>query len=298
MAVRVVLSKWAARCRPPFSIMTFDLKSQLTIQKGTISDYKVLDRFHYLNTPLPPVKAIYTICPKPVTDRNYCSGFQGPNYGHAALIAVIVYSAPLRDLKARTTATGGFFKQPKTLSERLKLINKHALYVSRLVVLPSYRHLGLADWLWRETLKLQTVSIVESLTPLPVNEKWLKSLGFQIFYSPTPESIRRLKNAFRKARISEKCYTVPQIAQNRIDALNNDDRIRLDRSLHDFLSKYRAHEHDESGIKRTIYILSKLPYPNGYLIWFNPYLKHNPVLDWIVFCKKTIQTGFFKEKTR
>lgn len=261
--------------------MTFDIKSQLTIQTGTVRDYRVLDDFHYLNTPLPPVKKIYTIRPKPALERWYCKGFTGPAYGHASLIAVIVYSTPLRDLITRTKATSGYFKQPETLSERLKLLNKEALYVSRLVVLPSYRHLGLADWLWRETLKLQTVSMIETMTPLPVNKEWLTSLGFQVHYSPTPQSIRRLKNAFRKARISEKCFTVPQIAQQRIDALLDDERVKLDRSLHDFLHNYRAHEHDEPGIKRTTYILGKLPYPNGYLVWFNPYIENNPVLTWI-----------------
>lgn len=261
--------------------MTYNLKSQLTIQEGTKKEYDLLDRFCYLNTPLPPTKKIYVIRSKLATERDYCAGFRGPRYGHAELIGVIVYSTPLRDLKSRTAATDGFFKQPKSLSDRLKLLNEHVLYVSRLIILPSYHRLGLADWLWRETLKLQTVSVVESLTPMPVNEKWLTSLGFQIFYNPTPDSIRKLKNAFRKAKVSEKCFNVPAIAQERIDALVGDEKVKLDRSLHDFISKYRAHEHDDNGVKRTTYILSKIPYPNGYLIWFNPHIDRNPVLDWI-----------------
>ncbi|GAH92268.1 unnamed protein product, partial [marine sediment metagenome] len=40
--------------------MSYDLKSQLNIQEGTKKDYLVLDDYHYLNTPLPPVKKIYT----------------------------------------------------------------------------------------------------------------------------------------------------------------------------------------------------------------------------------------------
>lgn len=261
--------------------MSFDLKSQLTIQEGTKKDYFVLDNYCYLNTPLPPVKKIYTIRPKSALGRYYCSGFQGPARGHSSLIAVIVYSSPLRDLCARTKATAGFFKRPASLSERLRLINKNILYVSRLVIDPRYRRLGLADWLWRETLKLQTIPIVESLTPLPVRKDWLESLGFQLFYNKTPDSIRKLKNAFKKAGLSGSCLTIAEVAQKRIDYLLKDEKVRLEHSLHDFLSKYRSHEHAENNIKRTAYILSKIHYPNGYLIWFNPRIKPHPIAEWI-----------------
>lgn len=261
--------------------MQFDLKSQLTIAEGAKKDYLVLDDYHYLNTPLPPVKKIYTIRPRPAAEREYCRGFQGPAHGHASLIAVIVYSSPLRDLRSRTKATAGFFKQPSTLSERLKLINKNILYVSRLVVDPRYRRLGLADWLWRETLKLQTVPVVESLTTLPVRKDWLESLGFELYYSPTPSSIRKLKNAFKKAGLTGSCLSMAEVAQKRIDCLLKDDRVKLERSLHDFLSKYRHREHMENGVKRMVYVLSKIPYPNGYLIWFNPRTSPHPVAEWI-----------------
>lgn len=261
--------------------MDSNLKNQLTIQEGTKRDYLVLDDYHYLNTPLPPIKKIYTIRPRPATERWYCKGFQGPAYGHASLIAVIVYSSPLRDLRARTKATCGFFKQPASLSDQLKLINENILYVSRLVVDPRYRKLGLADWLWRETLKIQTIPIVESMTPLPVRKNWLERLGFQLHYNPTPQSIRKLKKAFEKAKLNQKCWNSPEIAQKRIDSLLKDDKIKLDRSLHHFLSNYRHREHMPDDIKRITFILSKIPYPNGYLIWFNPYINHNPVIDWV-----------------
>ncbi|GAH28554.1 unnamed protein product, partial [marine sediment metagenome] len=126
-----------------------------------------------------------------------------------------------------------------------------------------------------------TIPIVESLTPLPVRKEWLESLGFQLFYNRTPDTIRKLKNAFRKAGLSGSCLTIAEVAQKRIDCLVKDERIKLDRSLHDFLSKYRGHEHSENDVKRTAYILSKIPYPNGYLIWFNPRIKPHPVTDWI-----------------
>lgn len=257
------------------------LKNQLIIARGTLKDYLVLDDYHYLNTPLPPHKYIYTVRPRPANPRTTVTGFNGPAHGHASLVAVIVYSTPLRDLKARTTATASYFKQPTTLKERLELINKNILYVSRLVVDPRYRRLGIADWLWRETLKLQTVPVVESLTMLPVRKDWLESLGFSLYYSPTPQSIRRLKKAFKKAHLTGSCLKIPQVAQKRIDALLTDEKIKLERSLHDFLHQYRSHEHMPDSIERTAYILSKLPYPNAYLIWLNPHLEQNPITEWI-----------------
>lgn len=257
------------------------LKNELTIQRGTLKEYKVLEDFCYLNTSIPLCKYVYTVRPKPLDPRTHCRGFSGPAGGHASLIAVIIYSMPMRDLKARTTATAGFFKQTSSLSERLHLLNKHVLYVSRLVVDPRYRQLGIADWLWRETLKVQTVSMVESLTPLPVREDWLKSMGFRIYYSPTPQSLRKLKKAFAKAHLTGSCLTVAEVAQKRINALASDKMVKLDRSLHHFLSNYKSHEHDTNSLERTRYILSKLPYPNGYLVWFNTHIDDNPVLDWV-----------------
>lgn len=241
----------------------------------------VLKNYHYLNTPLPPHKYIYTIRPKKADPRETLSGFSGPAYGHASLIGVIVYSTPLRDLQARTKATRGYFKQPATMSERLKLLNKNVLYVSRLVMDPRYRRLGLADWLWRETLQLQTVPMVESLTPLPMRKEWLKSLGFELFYNRTPDSIRKVKNALTKAHITGSALSVPQISQKRIDCLLSDERIKLEHSLHEFLSKYRSHEHMPKDLQRMMFILSKIPYPNGYLIWLNPHIDYNPVRNWI-----------------
>ena len=200
---------------------------------------------------------------------------------HAYTIGVIVYSCPFRDLKARTIATKSFFRQPFGTEAKLKLINQNIQYVSRLIIDPGYRHQGLADWLWSETLSRQTIPMIETLTTTPIRAAWLKRLGFRIYMNPPPNSIRKIKKAMHKAHLSGSALEIAEVAQKRIDRLLKDPKIKLDRSIHHFLSNFRNREHMTDGIERTMFVLSKIPYPNIYLVWFNPHIEQNPILKWI-----------------
>jgi len=258
----------------------FSLKDELTIVSTTREDYNRMDIFNRLNTKLPPVKYIYAIKPKYLFDGSYNKKTDFPAAQHVETIGVIVYSMPLRDLKTRTTATRAYFKRPSTLSEQMKLLNRECLYVSRLIIDPRYAGQGLATWLWSETLKEQTVPMVESFSFIPVPQKWLEKLGFRVFLNPAPTSIRRLRKALKKAHITGSLLDIPKAAQERIDKLCSSDYVKLDRSLHHFLSNYKTHEHDQNSIERTLYILSKLSYPNRYLLWLIPHIKYKPVRNW------------------
>jgi hypothetical protein len=67
-----------------------------------------------------------------------------------------------------------------------------------------------------------------------------------------------------------------------LDALTGQDKIDIEHTIATFLSKYRNASHVACGLKRSQFILSKVPPPQAYLIWFNPqndYLSQNLKID-------------------
>jgi len=226
---------------------------------ATVADYNVLARYHYNPLPKGPCTGIYKIKAK----YPYHKSMPDP-------LAIIVYRMPIGRLRARTIATNGIFKQSANCPHPLKAINKNIRYLARLIVDPRFWRHGLATKLILETIQLQEVPLIETITPIDWTNDMFQKCGFEIFFTPAPKWYRRMTTAIRELGLTPDANLLPIILHKRIKNLHGSQRDFIENEIKQFLHQYR-HMHDlKPCIERAKFILSKIPYPEAYLLWRNP----------------------------
>jgi GNAT superfamily N-acetyltransferase len=235
------------------------ITNRLQVIEGNQADYYRLARYHYEpQLTFPPTKVF-----KVVGNEQYAAHFPDP-------VAVIVFIQPFPDITARNKATGGFFKQHKSNAENLQLLNAYVLYCARLITDPRYLRKGIATYLLKETLCRLTCPIVETLTPIDFTNRMYTKAGFELYYTPAPKKFTRLINAFREVGLDVHDITCRELIDMRLNALNPTCSAYIEKEIALFLSGFRNAERFKPSPARTKFILSKIPPPQAYLIWFNP----------------------------
>ncbi|MDO8302109.1 MAG: hypothetical protein Q7T18_02605, partial [Sedimentisphaerales bacterium] len=102
------------------------------------------------------------------SDRGHVQGWQPPKvdgfYERTQKpVGVIVYTMPVIGLEVRNIAIGEMFECCQNRKERMKMINENIRCISRVIIEPRYRGLGLAARLVRETMPLLNVPIIEAM---------------------------------------------------------------------------------------------------------------------------------------
>jgi len=240
------------------------LTKQMHIRVGTIEDYRQLAQFHYRDTGgMPPPRKIFIV------------------KRQKELVGVIVYSYPPIIC----------FGRNKAIKERLTTqeLNKKLSIISRVVLHPKYRTIGLGAKLVKETLPLANTPYVEAVAVMarynPFFEKAemqkiaeqtpsqscvealekLHMLGFNpVLLASTKQNMRQLKTMNKQAL--EKCR----------DILANVQSLRLRRSIvpEPFVSaeayKSALRKAKIEKIAQALRVLSILMQTKVYLLWKNP----------------------------
>ena len=226
--------------------------------EGSLRDYHALAQYHYRTEPIRPVTNIYKIRAR----HPFRKDFPDP-------IAVIVYRMPIPDLRARAQATNGYFHQPSTLSARLKLVNKTIRYIARLIVDPRFRRLGLATKLLTESLATQTVPIVETLTPIDFTNIIFQRAGFTLHYIEAPTWYHRFVKFLEQIGLEDWDQLLPSTLQHRLALLDAEHSTLAEKEIKAFIKHFIRRQDMPAGIDRCKFLLSKIPFPQAYLIWRN-----------------------------
>ena len=240
-------------------VRLLSLIDKLEVIPGNLSDYLKLAEYHYLPTKLRKFTQIFKVSPI----YKYHKTLPDP-------IAVNVYALPMPDIRGRTAATSGFFHTPANRSDRMKLVNKYIRYAARLIVDPRFRKRGIADWLLKESHERLDIPIIEAITPIDFTNDLLKRHGFQLHYVAAPTFYRRFNNVICNLGLTPDLTLLPSVLHGRIESLPPDSREQFERSLLDFMYHFRHKRFMPPGLDRAKFILSKIPYPHAYSIWFNP----------------------------
>lgn len=231
----------------------------LEIVPAFFPDYKLLAHYHYKTEAPSPPDQIYKIRGNLESKKS----FPDP-------IAIIVYSMPIINLHGRTVATNRYFRKARTEIGRLRLVNQKIRYISRVIVDPRFQKLGLATWLLKDTLERQTVPIVETLTPIDFTNKIFQKAGFKLYHSPAPDWYRRFTKALTKVQIKLDTVKCPPAIHFRINNLPPRQKGFIEKEILLFVKHFRHREGMKNSPNRTAFFCSKIPYPQAYLIWFNP----------------------------
>ena len=124
-----------------------------SVRRGRIGDYRALARFHYIAGPPALHKRVYAIDPP----RHLADAL--------APAAVAVVSPPLMYCRARNLATAGRYLQPDR-KRGLARLNREIEAITRVIVHPCYRGLGLAGRLVRHVLDTAETPFVEALAAM------------------------------------------------------------------------------------------------------------------------------------
>lgn len=231
----------------------------LQIVPGKVDDYKELAHYHYRSSQLGPSVAIFALRADSILAAR--SG--------AKTIGVIVYTTPTPGLELRNIATdhqlAGFDKHT-----RLALLNKNIRRISRVIIEPRFRGLGLASRLVRQTMPQMRVPIIEAMAVMGLVNPFFEKAGMKAFAAKMPVRCVRLTEALSMVGIEQQDLTDVQKVQRKLDRLPKSKIEFVELQTVHFLQSYGNRRNMPAGLERTRYILSKLTARPVYYIWVNP----------------------------
>jgi len=225
----------------------------LQIMPGCLDDYKRLARYHYRDSHLGPASSIFVL-------RG--AGCETP-------VGVIVYSNAPAVLELRNIATGRIFAGLDR-STQLELFNANIRRISRVIVEPRFRGLGLASRLVRETMPLLDIPIIETVAVMGWVNPFFERAGMKA-YRPQPSAASvQFIEALSVIGIEQDGLLDAELVQRLFNQLDGRRARFIEQQIRHFLKNHGRRRDMPPGLERTRYILTKLTARAVYYIWFNP----------------------------
>lgn len=242
---------------------------KLRIVPGGLDDYKQLARYHYREVQPGPCKAVFTLR----------SDGTLPGLLRTTVIGVVVYSTATAVLELRNTATDNLLAGLDR-GTQLGLINRNIRRISRLIIEPRFRRLGLATRLVRETMPRLNVPIVEAVAVMGLVNSFLEKAGMTAYKAKPRTASVQLIEAFSLLGIEGAELVDPAKVQQKLDGLTKVEAQFIEHLIHQFLKSHGRRRDMPPGLERTRYILSRLTARPIYYIWFNSKFNvENSILD-------------------
>jgi hypothetical protein len=226
------------------------------IVPGDIKDYKSLAPYHYRYGKLGPYTNIFTL--------------KG-DFLHPKQIGVIVYTTPRPALELRNVATDNIFVGFDK-STGLSLVNKYIRCISRVIIEPRFRGLGLAVRLVRDTMPLLNVSIIEAMAVMGHVNPFFEKAGMKAYAAKMSARCVKLMEAMSLVGIELKELVDENRVHQKLEQLHWPKADFIERQIYLFLQSYGSRSNMQAGLHRTKFVLSKLAERPVYYIWFNPNL--------------------------
>lgn len=233
----------------------------LDIVRGNLDDYHRLARYHYRENRLGPHAAIFAIRPsKSLAAR-----------AGTKTIGVIVYRTPSPSVELRNLATDNFLKgfERKT---QMTLLNKNVRCISRVIIEPRFRSLGLASRLVRETMPKMNVPIIEAMAVMGKVNPFLEKAGMKPYAMGQPVRYAQFLEAFSAVGIEKKELIDAVKVQRKLEQLATTQAEFIECQIKHFLKAYGRRRDMQPSLQRTKYVLNRLTARAVYYIWFNPEL--------------------------
>ena len=173
------------------------LLASVRIERGTPADWQALAPLHYRSHAAGAMTDIFRMVYEPSREPNVAENQrarQGGRLTVPSLIGVIVYSRSPLSLAARDRATGGRYRTAGMgRVAAAHLINRELRTISRVVLAPNWRGLGLASRLVAETLPLVGTPYVESMAAMGAMHPFFERAGMTAYaVPPSPHGARLL----------------------------------------------------------------------------------------------------------
>lgn len=151
----------------------------------------------------------------------------------------------------------------------MSLVNKTIRCISRVIIEPRFRGLGLAVRLVSETMPLMNVPVIEAMAVMGEVNPFFEKAGMTAYTAPLPVRCAALVEAFSMVGIAEHTLIDPQQVQNQIETLGISARQFIEGQIRIFLQSYGRRRNMPAGNERTRYVLGRLTTRPVYYVWFN-----------------------------
>jgi hypothetical protein len=241
-------------------VRTCSVARNLKISPGTFDDYRRLAHFHYRDCRAAAFISIFVIEPA------------RPMGAHIGTLGVIAYRMPSPGLELRNVATDNLFSGLDNAT-RMAAIDKNIRCISRVIIEPRFRGLGLAGRLARETMPKVNVPVIEAMAVMGLVNPFFERAGMTPFTAKVPARCVQLAEALSMVGIEQQKLIDPRKVQRKLDKLSKNKAEFIEGQIVRFLDSYGERRNIPPGLERTRFVLSKLTERPVYYIWFNPKLK-------------------------
>jgi ABC-type transport system involved in cytochrome c biogenesis ATPase subunit/GNAT superfamily N-acetyltransferase len=209
--------------RASFEPRKCSICESVRIEKGSIEDYGRLARFHYRSGSENESTSLKVRdCYRLLYDDD--------------LIGVIVYSYAHLNLKPRNMVFGERYVYTPGDLNKARLVNEEIARISRVVVHPKFRGIGLGAFLVRETLPRVNVKVVEVLAAMAKFNPFFEKAGMiRVDYQRDEDATSKKIRAFLEQRCFDfKLANSKAYCRDFFSRLNEEDR----KALLGFLSEF------------------------------------------------------------
>ncbi len=220
---------------------------ELEFVPAKMTDYHRLQRYHYRSGQPGPIDSVFAIKPK-----------DGSLLMHDCPVAgVIVYAWPPLNCRMRNRVFADLLSGLDN-SSRVEKVNRMVRTISRVIIEPRFRGLGLASKLVRETLSQVNVPIVEAMAAMGRVHPFFERAGMTAYATGISVEQARLLAAFETVGIGKDNLLDSDAVQNKMDRLDGGKRTLIEQQIIRFLGPRGKRRYSQPGTERTEYILSRL----------------------------------------
>lgn len=207
------------------------LRKNLRIIQTDLSLWRQLSQFHYRQLNPGAVEKVFAIVPdnKP-NPQKYSSTSRIP-------IGVIIYAMPVPSIALRNRATAQRYTG-LTRQMSLRLLNEELRCISRIVIHPQYRGIGLASHLVRQTLHRAGTIFVEALAVMGNINPFFERAGMTRYHCPPSPDSQRMISAFANVNINQDKLIDTTTLTKEIANLNTDNQRLIALEMKRFIQRF------------------------------------------------------------
>jgi hypothetical protein len=228
----------------------------MKIVPGCFDDYKQLAHYHYRQSRPGPYEKIFVL-------RN-----DSLRAARNKTLGVIVYSMPYIGLEIRSLVMDNFFIGFDK-DTQLGLINKNIRCISRLIIDPRFRGLGLAKRLVQQTMPKMNVPIIEAVATMGWVNPFLEKAGMKPYTWKPSQRFTQFIEALSIIGIEDRDLLDSQTVHRKLSRLKGEQAGFIEREIKRFLKGCGRRRNMPPGLERTRFILSRLNTRPVYYVWFN-----------------------------
>lgn len=200
------------------------------IESGSCRDYESLSEHHYRARRPATVTRVL----RAVQTRDTAAARFSGSAATKRTIGVLVESLPALQCVLRDKALARRHGAIADIRQRARLLNAEVRCISRVVVHPQFRGVGVAVALVRAALESATTTYTEALAAMGHVNPFFERAGMTAYQRPRHELDERLATALARVGVSAVDLAMLDVVLARIDALPADSKQWLMRELRDW----------------------------------------------------------------